>query len=188
MISHTLSEEPLRKALAGFFFSFQGIKGCSIHIAAAATMVHAAASSQGYSLQVRDRQSLIVGIGLTSKEKEDIASNSAAAATGKLPVRLLLYSQLEELRNDEWTGLLSIVVALLCFDPNREQQFEKARTALKEARLDNFTKASEDLAHVRSSCKMPILPLERSLSRTTIYSKWSGRNCPGRFNLRSIAF
>ena len=83
---------------------------------------------------------------MTSKDKEDIAS--AAAATGKLPVRLLLYNQLEELRNDEWTDLLSIVVALLCFDPNREQRLEKARTAFQGARLDNFTKASKALAHV----------------------------------------
>ena len=37
---------------------------------------------------------------------------SAAAATGRLPVRLLLYNQLEELRNHEWTGLLSIAVDL----------------------------------------------------------------------------
>ena len=107
-------------------------------------MIHAAASSQGYILQVR--HSLIAGIGLTCKEKEDDAS--VAAATGKLPVRLLLYNQLDELRNDEWTDLLSTVVALLCFDPNREQQFEKARTALQEAKLDNFTKSSEALAHV----------------------------------------
>ena len=120
------------------------MKGCSTHTAAAATMIHVVASSQGYSLQVR--QSLIAGIGLNSKEKEDVAS--AAAATCRLPVRLLLYTQLKELRNHEWTGLLSIVVALLCFDPNRERQFEKARTALEESRLDNFTKAAEALAHI----------------------------------------
>ena len=144
LLDSETSGEPLRRTLAGFFFSFQGIKGCPTHTAAAATMVHAAAFSQGYSLQVR--QSLVVGIGLTSKEKEDNAST--VAATGKLPVRLLLYNQLEELRNDEWSDLLSIVVALLCFDLNRERQFEKARTALKEARLDNFIKASEALAHV----------------------------------------
>ena len=108
------------------------------------TLIHAAASSQGYSLQVQ--QSLIVGIGLACNETEDAAS--IAAATGKLAVRLLLYNQLKELRNDKWTDLLSIVVALLCFDPNREQKFEKARTALQEARLDNFIKASEALVHI----------------------------------------
>ena len=57
-------------------------------------MVHAAASSQGLSLQIR--QSLIAGIGLSPQEKEEIAP--VAAATGKLPV----YNQLEELRNEEW--------------------------------------------------------------------------------------
>ena len=139
------SGEPLRKALSEFFFSFQGMKGCSNHTAAAATMIHAAASSQGFDLQIR--QSLIAGIGLDSKEKEKVAS--VAAATGRLPVRLLLYNQLEELRNEEWTDLLSIAVALLCFDPNKEQQFEKARTALYDSRLDNFTRSSEALAHVR---------------------------------------
>ena len=56
---------------------------------------------------------------MACKEKEDVASTDAV--TGKLPVRLLLYNQLKELRNDEWIDLLSIVVALLCFDPNKDQ-------------------------------------------------------------------
>ena len=139
------SGEPLRKALSEFFFSFQGMKGCSNHTAAAATMIHAAASSKGFDLQIR--QSLIAGIGLDPKEKEKVAS--VATATGRLPVRSLLYNQFEELRNEEWTDLLSIAVALLCFDPNKEQQFEKARAALYDSRLDNFTKSAEALAHVR---------------------------------------
>ena len=137
--------ESLRKALADFFFSFQGIKSCSIHTAAAATMVHAAATNQGSNLQIR--QNLIAGIGLDSKEKEKIAT--VAASTGRLLVRLLLYEKLKGLENEEWIDLLSIVVALLCFDPNKEQQFEKTRAALYDARrIDNFTRPSEALAHI----------------------------------------
>ena len=135
MLDTETSGESIGKALARSFFSFHGIKECSTHTAAAATMIHVAV-----------RQSLVVGIGLTCKAKENIAS--VATATGKLPVHLLLYNQLAELRNCEWTDILSIVVALLCFDPNKEQRFEKARTALKESKLDNFTKPSEALAHV----------------------------------------
>lgn len=52
------------------------------------------------------------------------------------------------MENEEWTALLSIAVALLCFDPNKEQQFEKARAALYGARIDNFTRPSEALAHI----------------------------------------
>ena len=39
------SGEPLKKALADLFFTFQGIKGCCIDTAAAATMIHAATAS-----------------------------------------------------------------------------------------------------------------------------------------------
>ena len=46
-------------------------------------------------------QSLIAGIGLTSGEKEAVAST--AAATGRLPVRYRMYEQLEELDTEEWT-------------------------------------------------------------------------------------
>ena len=144
LLDNNAAGESLRKELSDFFFSFQGIKSCSTHTAAAATMVHAAAANQGFNLQIR--QSLVAGIGLDSKEKEKIAA--AAASTGRLPVRLLLYEKLEELRNDEWTDLLSIAVALLCFDPNKEQQFEKARDALHKAKIDNFTRPSEALAHI----------------------------------------
>ena len=76
--------------VADFFFTFQGIEGCSADTTAAATMIHAAAASQGPNPQVR--QSLIAGIGLTSGEKEAISSSSAA--TGKLPARQLLYANL----------------------------------------------------------------------------------------------
>ena len=107
-------------------------------------MIHAAAASQGLDLQIC--QSLIAGIGLTSGEKEALASS--AAATGRLPVRLLLYNQLEELRNHEWIGLLHIVVAITCYDPNKEQQFERARSVLVTASLGNFKKPSEALAHI----------------------------------------
>ena len=136
--------ESLKKALADFFFSFKGIKGCSSDTAAAATMIHAAAASQGLNLQVR--QSLIAGIGLLPEEKEKVAS--LAAAIGTLPLRLLLSVQLEEIEKEEWTGLLQIAVALTCFDPNQEQQFEKARTTLFDSSLGNFNKPSEVLAHV----------------------------------------
>ena len=134
----------MKEDLADFFFTFQGIKGCSTATAAAATMIHATAANQGLNLQVR--QSLIAGIDLTSGEKEVVASS--AAATSKLPARHLLYGQLEKLSNDEWTGLLHIAVAITCYDPNKEQQFERARTALVTASLGNFKKPSEALAHI----------------------------------------
>jgi hypothetical protein len=117
LLDPDMSGEPLKKALASFFFSFQGIKGCTNHTTAAATMVHTVSLSEGFDLRIR--QTLIVGIGLDSRGKEQIAST--ATATSKLPARVLLYNQLEELRNEERTGLLSIVVTILCVDPNREQ-------------------------------------------------------------------
>ena len=144
LINADIAGEPLRKTIADFFFSFQGIKSCSKHTAAAATMVHIAASNQGFNLQIR--QSLIVGIGIDPKEKEKIAS--IVAPTGRLPTRLLLYEKLESLENEEWTDLLGIAVALICFDPNKEQQFEKARAVLFDVKIDNFIKSSEALAHV----------------------------------------
>ena len=107
-------------------------------------MVHIAVSSQGFNLQIR--QSLIAGIGIDSKEKEKITS--IAALTGRLPTRLLLYEKLESLKNEDWTDLLEIAVALLCYDPNKEQQFEKARAALFDVKIDNFNKSSEALALV----------------------------------------
>ena len=51
------------------------------------------------------------------------------------------------MENEEWIDLLSIVVALLCFHPNTEQHFEKAKAALYDARIDNFTRSSKALAH-----------------------------------------
>ena len=102
-----------------------------------------AASNQGFNLQIR--QSLIAGIGLDSQEEEEVAS--IAASTGRLPIRLLLYEKLEGLKNEEWTDLLGIAVALLCFDPNKEQRFEKARAAPYDAKIDNVTKPPEALAH-----------------------------------------
>ena len=107
-------------------------------------MIDAVSLSEWFDLRIR--QTLIVGIGLDSRGKEQIASTAAPA--GRLPTRVLLYNQLEELRNEEWTGLLSIAVAILCFDPNREQQFEKARKDLNDSDLSSFKKPSEALAHI----------------------------------------
>jgi hypothetical protein len=105
-----LSGEALRNEIADFFFSFQGIKDCSTHTAAAATMLHASLASEGFNLHIR--QSLIAGIGLNCTDKEKIAG--LAASTGRLNPHQLPYSQLESLKNEEWTGLLSIAVAVLC--------------------------------------------------------------------------
>ena len=110
-------------------------------------MIHAAAASQGINLQAR--QSLIAGIGLTCEEKESVAST--AAVTGRLPARHLLYEQLEELDNEEWTGLFHIAVTMICYDTNRELQFEKARSALISSRqspqLHSQTRAQLHFEH-----------------------------------------
>ena len=89
---------------------------------------------------------MIAGISIDPKEKEKIAS--IAVSTGRLPTRQLLYEKLESLKNDELAYLLGIAVALICFDPNKEQQFEKARAGLFDVKIDNFDKSSEALAHV----------------------------------------
>jgi len=138
------SGESLRKAIADFFFTFQGTKSCSEYTAAAATLIHITQSSEGLNLQVR--QALIAGIGLSAKEKTKMAETTAN--TGRLPARQLLYGHLEALQNEEWTGLIHIAVALLCFDDNRGLSFEKARNDLNEAKLSNFNKPSEALAHI----------------------------------------
>ena len=62
--------------------------------------------------------------------------------------RQLPYSQLGSLENEEWTGLLSIAVAVLCFDPHKEQAFEAARQLLLDSKLSNFKKPSEALARI----------------------------------------
>ena len=138
------SGEPLRKAIAEFFYTFQGTKACSEYTAAAATLWHTAQFSEGFNLEVR--QALVAGIGLTAEEKTEIAG--ATANTGRLPAGQLLHDHLEALKNEEWTGLLRIAVALLCFDDNRGRSFEKARADLNEVKLSNFNKPSEALAHV----------------------------------------
>ena len=138
------SGEPLMKAIAEFFYTFQGTKACSEYTAAAATLWHTAQSSEGFNLQVR--QALVAGIGLTAKEKTEMAG--ATADTGRLPAGQLLHDHLEALKNEEWTGLLRIAVALLCFDDNRGRSFEKTRADLNEVKLSNLNKPSEALAHV----------------------------------------
>ena len=55
---------------------------------------------------------------------------------------------MESLDNEEWTGLLSIAVAVLCYDPNKEQAFKAARQLLHDSKLSNFKKPSEALARV----------------------------------------
>ena len=55
------SGEPLMKAIAEFFYTFQGTKACSEYTAAAATLWHTAQASEGFNLQVR--QAPIAGMG-----------------------------------------------------------------------------------------------------------------------------
>ena len=92
-----LSGEALRKQIADFFFSFQGIKDCSTHTAAAATMLHASLVNEGFNLHIR--QSLIAEIGLDFTDKEKIAD--FAASTGRLNPHQRSYLQLESLENEE---------------------------------------------------------------------------------------
>ena len=136
----------LRRAFADFFFSFQGIKGCSKYTAAAATLLHASLVSDGFNLQIR--QCLKAGIGLSDRDKDLMAHN--ASMTGKLTHRDASYGDLENLQENEWVGLLSIAVEYLCFDPNKEKSFERERRALCGAKLTNFNKSSEALAHIRT--------------------------------------
>ena len=111
--------------------------------AAAATMLHASRASEGFNLHIR--QSLIAGIGLNFVDKEKVAWSPAS--TGRLHIRQLPYSQLESLQNEEWTGLPSIAVAVLCSDPNTEQSFETTtrRRLMYDCKLQlsNFKKPSE---------------------------------------------
>ena len=83
-----LSGEALRNEIADFFFSFQGIKDCSTHTAAAATMLHASLASEGFNLHIR--QSLIAGIGLNCTDKEKIAG--LTASIGCIPVNYSTHS------------------------------------------------------------------------------------------------
>jgi hypothetical protein len=73
--------KPLRKALSEFFFSFQGIKDCSNHTAAAATMIHAAAASQGFDLNIRQTLIASMRISMSPEEKEDTTSLVTTART-----------------------------------------------------------------------------------------------------------
>jgi hypothetical protein len=45
-------------------------------------------------------------------------------------------------------GILSIAMEYMCFDPNKGKSFEEERRALHDAKLTNFNKSSEALAHI----------------------------------------
>ena len=108
-------------------------------------MAHAAAPNQGPNLQ--NLQSLVVGVGLGSKEKEKIAT--MVAATSRQTVCLLLHDKLGVVGGGRWAGPLGIDVTLLCFDPNGGQQFGVlARAALHGHKLGNHTGSTKALPHI----------------------------------------
>ena len=83
---------------------------------------------------------------MSDRDKDLTAHN--VSMTGKITHTNASYGDLESLQENEWVGLLSIAVEYLCFDPNKEKSFEKERRALRDAKLTNFNKSSEALAHI----------------------------------------
>ena len=72
--------ETLRQEFSKFFFTFQGLKGCSAQTAAAATIYQASRASRGFNLRIS--QSLLAGIGSSGAEIE--AMPTEAETTGRL--------------------------------------------------------------------------------------------------------
>ena len=50
--------------------------------------------------------------------------------------------------NGDWIGPLSLTVAVMCFDENKELSFENKRQELLDADLSAFNRCSEALAHI----------------------------------------
>ena len=70
--------------------------------------------------------------------------------TGSIGHRVASHDDMEQLSNDQWIGLLKLVVELVCFDINKAKSFEKASGKLKQCKLSNFKKPSEAIAHFTS--------------------------------------
>ena len=138
------SGDTLRKDFSAFYHRFMGTKDCSPETAAAATMLHASYTSQGSKLRIS--QALQAGIGLTDIKMEEQAT--IAAKTGKITDRKASLTDMQDLENGDWMGLLGLAVEFMCFDENKPRSFEEKRLALLNADLSGFNRCSEAMAHI----------------------------------------
>jgi hypothetical protein len=146
MTDNELTGGSLRNAFSAFYFKFMGTKACSNTTAAAATIMHASNISDGSDRLVR--KALLAGIGLSSQRTDELAQS--ASLTGSVGHRIASHSDLHNIANHQWIGLLKIVVELMCFDINRAKSFEIARDKMEQCKLSNFTKPSEAMAQFTS--------------------------------------
>ena len=146
MTDNELTGGSLRNSFAAFYFKFMGTKACSRDTAAAATIIHAANISDGSDRLVR--KALLAGIGLSNRRADKLAHS--ASLTGSVGHRTASHSDLQNMTNSQWIGLLKIVVELMCFDINRAKSFEIAKSKLGQCKLSNFTKPSEAIAQFSS--------------------------------------
>jgi hypothetical protein len=146
MADTELTGGSLRNAFASFYFKFMGTKSCSNTTAAAATIMHASTIDEGTDRLVR--KALIAGIGLDHQRVEDLAKS--IAMTGSIGHRVASHDEMEQLSNDQWIGLLKLVMELVCFDINKAKSFERANGKLKQCKLSNFKKPSEAIAQFTS--------------------------------------
>ena len=134
MADTELTGGSLRKAFASSYFKFMGTKSCSNTTAAAATIIHAPTVDGRTDWLVRKAR--IARIGLDHQRVEDLAKN--IAATGSIGHRVASHDEMEQISNDQWIGLLKLVVELVCFDINKAKSFEKTNGKLKQCKLSNF--------------------------------------------------
>ena len=132
---------PVRLRL--IYFKFMGTKSCSktTCTAAAATIMHASTVGEGTDRLVR--KALIAGIGLGHQRVEDLAKSITMTGSIGHCVASHAHDDLEQLSNDQWIGLLKLVVELICFDINKAKSFEQCK-------LSNFKKPSEAIAQFTS--------------------------------------
>ena len=102
--------ETLRQEFSKFYFTFQGLKGCSTPTVAAATLYQASRASKGFHLRIS--QSLLVGIGASGAEIEEMST--AAERIGKLTSREASLEDKHLRSNEDWIGILSLSVAVMC--------------------------------------------------------------------------
>ena len=92
-------------------------------------------------------QALQAGIGQTTIEMEE--QTTIAAKTGKLTDRKSSLSDMHELENGDWMGLLGLAVEFMCFDDKKHRSFKEKRLDLLKADLSRFSRCSEAMVHIK---------------------------------------